>query len=184
MNPPVGMPADWTEHDEHKKLEQRRVRREGTTMVLYLSIVLLGTLAAVPAGEVETGTIQGPTGRQLAAVIVGTTLGLALAHLFAFHIAAYGVALGPRSGQEFKEARAQLIGAALVATLACIPIVLLGPAGEQQAVLFVLAIIIGGADFSVERSKGRSRGRSATYGLVTFLIALVVAAVKVALGGH
>jgi len=184
MNPPVGTPADWSEHDEHDHLEQRRVWREGTTMVLYLSIVLLGTLAAVPAGEVETGTIQGPTGRHLAAIIVGTALGLALAHLFAFHIAAHGVARAPRRGQEFEEARAQLIGAALVATLACVPILLLSPAAEQRAVLFVLAIIIGGADFSVERSKGRSRGLSAAYGLVTFLIALVVAAMKVALAGH
>lgn len=181
MSPPDRPPADLTEHEE---IERQRVWREGTTMVLYVSIVLLGTLAVLPAGKSATGGIQGPTGLELAAIVWGTTIGLALAHWFAFHIATHGVAGGRLRGQDAKEAMAQLAGAALVAALVCVPIVLLEPKAEQRAVLFVLALVVGGADFSIERSKGHTRMRSAVYGLITLLVALVVAAVKLAFSGH
>lgn len=169
---------------DHDELERRRVWREGTVMVLYVSVVLLGALAALPAGETELGDVQGPTGPELAAIVAGTTLGLALAHWFAFHVATHGVAGPDLRGQDFKEAMAQLIGAATVAVLVCVPILLYQADDEQRIVLFVLAAIIGGADFLIERAKGHSRPRSAVYGLVTMLVAVGVAAIKVAVSGH
>ena len=64
--------------------ERRRVWRDATAMTLYVSIVLLAELAALPAGDEAGGTVHGPVGWELIAIIWGTTVGLALAHWFAF----------------------------------------------------------------------------------------------------
>ena len=154
-------------------------------MVLYVSVVLLGTLAVLPAGHEGSGTpVHGPVGGDLIAIVWGTTIGLALAHWFAFHIATHGVAAAASRGQDFMEAMAQLAGAAFVAAATTIPVLLLGPAHEQRAVMFVLALIVGGADYVVERTNGRSRRKSAMFAVIALLIALAVATVKVALTSH
>jgi len=59
------------------------------TMVLYLSIVLLATLAALPSGIDGSGEGHGTGGvhgLDLVWLIWGTTIGLALAHWFAFRL--------------------------------------------------------------------------------------------------
>ena len=79
---------------------------------------------------------------------------------------------------------AQLAGAALVAGLATVPVLLFGPEVEQQLLPFVLALIIGVADYMVERVNGRPRMRSAVFGGLALMIALTVAMIKVVLGAH
>ncbi len=162
-----------------------RIWREGITMVLYLSIVLLVTLAALPAahGDVD-GWIRGLSSVELVGILWGTTIGLSLAHWFAFGVATHGVGGGQLKGQDLKEALAQVAGAMFVAIAATLPILVFSPRVEQIVLPFVLALIIGGADYLVERANGRSRSRSAVLGAITMVIAVTVAAVKFALTAH
>jgi hypothetical protein len=165
--------------------EHWRVWREGITMVLYLSVVLLATFAAVPAAhEGVDGWIRELSSGEMIEVLWGTTLGLAIAHWFAFDVATHGVGGGHLRGQDLREALAQLGGAALVATLATVPVLVFGPTVEQRVLPYVLALIIGVTDYLVERVNGRTRVRSAVFGAVALLIAVIVATIKVVVSAH
>ena len=165
--------------------EHWRIWREGITMVLYLSIVLLVTLAAIPAAHDDVdGWIRGLSSRGLTEILWGTTIGLALAHWFAFGVATHGIGGGHLKGQDLHEAMAQLAGAAFVAATVTVPILLFSERVEQLLLPFVLALIIGCADYLVERVNGRSRSRSTVFGAITLLVALTVATVKFLLTPH
>ena len=154
-------------------------------MVLYVAVVLLATLAALPAGHDEADAqVHGPAGAELLAIVWGTTVGLALAHWFAFHVATQGLGGGHLGEQDFKEAMAQLAGAAFVAATVSVPVLLFDSETEQRAVPFVLALIVGGVGYLVERANGRSRKASVLFGVVTLAVALVVATLKFILSGH
>ena len=62
--------------------------REAATMVLYVSVVEIAELAALPESHFTNGVVSGPVGAGLLAIVWGTAIGLALAHWFAFRIAA------------------------------------------------------------------------------------------------
>ena len=151
--------------------------------MLYVSVVLLATLAALPAGR-EAGTIQGPAGLELVAIVWGTTIGLAAAHWFAFHVATRGFFGGQLRGQDLKEAMAQLAGAGSVAAAATVPVLIFPPVLGQRVVPFVLALIIGVVGYLAERANHRTRLVSAAFGMLILLIALIVATFKSILSGH
>jgi hypothetical protein len=165
--------------------ESWRVWREGLTMVLYLSVVLLATLAALALAHGDADDwFSDLSSRELIEILWGTTIGLALAHWFAFDVATHGFGGGRLRGQDFKEGMAQLGGAALVAVVTTVPVLVFSPEVEQQVLPFVLAGIIGVADYLVERVNGRTRLRSAAFGAVALLIAIIVATIKVILTAH
>jgi hypothetical protein len=164
--------------------ERGRIWREGTTMVLYVSLVLLATLEVLPAGHAAGGPTRGPVGAELVAILWGTTIGLALMHWFAFRVATRGIGEGVLRGQDFKEAMAQLAGAAVVAAAATVPVVLFQEEKEQEAVLILLALIVGGVGYLVERAAGRPRMTSAIFGVATLMVALAVVAAKIVLTFH
>lgn len=141
-----------------------------TTMMLYISIVLLAEFAAFPDDLTRAETL---------AIVWGTTIGLALAHWFAFEFAA--MRLGRR---EREEVFAEVGGAALVALIASIPVLVLPADVHRQVVPFVLAVVIGGVSYIVERSVGRSRRWSLYFAGVALLIGLAVASVKEVLAHH
>src|SRR3954447_3973316 len=95
----------------------RRVWREATAMTLYVSIVLLAELTALP---------QGVIGWELVAIVWGTAIGLVLAHSFAFQVAAHGVSGGWLRGEDRHEALLELLGVAIVAAVATVPVLLTG----------------------------------------------------------
>src|SRR4051794_30436298 len=64
------------------------VLREAVTMVLYVSVVLIAELAAIPEEHFADGRVTGAVGGQLLAIVWGTAVGLAVAHWFAFRLAA------------------------------------------------------------------------------------------------
>src|SRR4051794_3274387 len=66
------------------------VLREAVTMGLYVSVVLIAELAAIPETHLAGGRVTGPVGGQLLALVWGTAVGLAVAHWFAFRLAAPG----------------------------------------------------------------------------------------------
>jgi hypothetical protein len=183
---PAGASGDVSVREADTELvERERVWREGTTMVLYVSVVLLATLAALPSGhDGVDGRLHGPVGLELMAIVWGTTIGLAVAHLFAFRVATRGVGAGRVRPQEQAEELAQLGGAAFVAAVVSIPVLVFSGITEQRAVPFVLAVIIGGIGYLVERAHGRTRLSSALFGGITLVIALAVATLKIVLSGH
>ena len=154
-------------------------------MVLYLSVVLLATLGAVPvaSGGVDSW-IRDLSSAELIWLLWGTTIGLAAAHCFAYGVATHGVGGGHLRGQDLEEVLAQLAGAALVAGVATVPVLLFGPEVEQQLLPYVLALTIGAADYMVERSGGRTRRRAAVFGGLAMLLALSIATIKVVIGAH
>src|SRR5262249_24383311 len=62
--------------------------REAVTMILYVSVVEIAELASLPEGHFAHGRVTGAVGAGLAEIVWGTAVGLALAHWFAFRLAA------------------------------------------------------------------------------------------------
>lgn len=154
-------------------------------MVLYLSIVLLAELVALPTGHDDAGgPVQGPVGWELVAILWGTTIGLALAHWFAFRLATQGLRRGPLGKWDRLQALSELAGAAFVAASASVSVLLFQDEIEQQAVPFVLALIIGGVGYLVERASGRSRATSLLFGVIALVLGLAVATLKSVLSAH
>src|SRR4051812_31879784 len=110
---------------------------EARAMMLYVSIVLLVELAALPAGP-EGAPVAGPTGLTLVGVIWGTTIGLALAHWFAFQVAEQGLSNAELRHDASTEIVAEITGAAIIAAVATVPIVLLPEETAQRVLPFVL----------------------------------------------
>jgi len=79
-------------------------------MALYVAICLLAALIALPERAVEHTSVLG--------VIWGITLGLAIAHWFAFRVSARLLGAGAVRQSDLESAGAQLLGAAGVAVLA------------------------------------------------------------------
>jgi hypothetical protein len=146
-------------------------------MALYIAVTLLAVLSAV-ADRTDHGDIT------LGALVWGTTIGLALAHVFAFRVSARLVARGSVTGADAEVAGAQLAGAAFVAAVASLPIVVLGPTAELDVARVVLALFVAAMGYLVAKAAGATRGRAITYGIVILVVALVIATVKNILGGH
>ncbi|HZA79806.1 MAG TPA: hypothetical protein VE623_25785 [Acidimicrobiales bacterium] len=165
--------------------ERRRIWRDATAMVLYLSIVLLAELAVLPTGhDGAGGAVHGPVSWELAAILWGTTIGLALAHWFAFRLATQGLRRGPLGEWDRRQALSELAGAAFVAAMASVPVLLFSDEFEQQVVPFVLALIIGGVCYLVERASQRSRAMSLLLGVIALVLGLAVATLKSVLSAH
>jgi hypothetical protein len=152
---------------------ETEIRREAYTMAFYVAICLDAALVAA-----------GADGGALVGLIWGTTIGLALAHLFAFRLAARLVGEGEDEALHGRLAAAQLVGAAAVAAIVSVPaLVSSGTAGADGA-RFVTSGLIAIAAFYVGRSHGASRVKSALLAGGTLLVASAVVFVKVVLVGH
>ncbi|HTL86914.1 MAG TPA: hypothetical protein VL856_17150 [Acidimicrobiia bacterium] len=167
---------------EEQTTPRRTLVQHATTMMLYISIVLLAELAAIPSDH--DGGVHGPTGWTLIALIWGTTIGLALAHYFAFTIAVHGLSHINLNRDDRAEAFAEIGGAAAVAIIASIPVLLFSPAREQEIVPAVLVLLIGTIAFGVERANGHSRKTAFIYGIAALVIGLLVVSVKEAVAYH
>lgn len=163
-----------TRTEAHQGLE---LRREGATMALYVSVVLLAELAALPAEHL-------PKGWGIVALIWGTTLGLAIAHWFAFTLASSAIADGRLQRQDLEVGVAGALGAIAVAVAATVPEVLLSRGEAVRAMLFVPAAFIGLGGWVVARGGGRSPARAFVWALGFVAVGVLVAGLKVALSGH
>ena len=94
------------------------LRKEAYTMALYVAICLLAALSAVSehAASDQLDALK---------IVWGTTVGLAVAHWFAFRVSARLVASGTIRRHDAEAVGAQLAGAAAVALLATIPVLFL-----------------------------------------------------------
>lgn len=162
--------------------ERTELWREATTMALYVAIVVLAAVVALPTdghGE-HTGGVHGLS---LLGLVWGTTIGLALAHWFAFRLAARGFGAGEVGPQEVATGLAQVAGAAAVAALCSIPVLVFDRDHDVQFTAFVPALI-GVAGYLVGRESGHTPLRSILVGAVALVLGVAIAVAKNVLAGH
>lgn len=153
--------------------QHRELWREGLTMALYVTICLLAALSATDDEEYET-----------LAVVWGTTIGLALAHWVAFRMATRMVGRGTVDEHFAHSSLAQLAGAAGVAVVSSVPILVLPDSAERDWLRLVLVVVLGGAGFATARASGGTRANATVYALVVAALGLGTALTKNVLLGH
>ena len=157
------------EHEESGLRDE--LIREFLTMALYLAIVIFAELIAIPDGD-RLDRVES------VALVWGTTVGLVLAHLFAFELSAAFVAAG-RAGLPIRRlALAQVAAAASVAALATLPLLALGEEPGYEFAQALLALLIGGTAFAAARHTGTSGARSAAFAALVLALAGVIIALK------
>jgi hypothetical protein len=167
-----GLPSDAELARARSAVE---LRREAYAMALYVAICLLAALIATPASGAEAHVFE---------IIWGITVGLALAHFFAFRVSARLMAAGKLDEHDSALAGAQVAGAAVVALLATIPVIVLPESAELVVVEIMLSAFIGLAGFAVARGGGASRIRALAYALVVIAVAVGIAVLKNSLAAH
>lgn len=145
-------------------------------MALYVAICLLAELAALDDDELHHGVVF--------VLVWGTTIGLALAHLFAFLIAGR-FAEGKRIGPQIRAiALAQMGGAASVAVTVSAVLVLVPTSAELDAARYDLATVIGVIGYLVARHAAIRPLRALLFAITVVIVGLGVATLKQRLGGH
>ncbi|HMN99928.1 MAG TPA: hypothetical protein PKD59_10990 [Miltoncostaeaceae bacterium] len=150
-------------------------RRAVATMVLYVSVVLMGALATIPADDLDDDP-------KVAAVIWGSALGLALAHWFAFNASAHLFRGEGITADELREGVWEAFAALGVAVVATVPLLVLGDTAAAAVSLIALAAVVTVVAYVASRHGGLSRGRALLRGGVTLVLAVIVAALKIRLG--
>jgi hypothetical protein len=170
-------------HDHHTP-HRAHLAREAATMVLYVSVVEIAELAAIPEEHFAHGRVTGPVGSALLAVVWGTAVGLAIAHWFAFRIAAPAFRGESPTRLDAQIGLAQLAGALLVAAISSLPVLLLNDVRAQETTGDVPAAIISVIGYFIARAAGRSQLQAVAYGVTALALGVVVALVKVKLAAH
>lgn len=160
--------------DAERLFEDKEVRREGYTMAFYVAICLIAALVATDPEE----------GMPTTWLIWGTTIGLALAHLFAFRLASRLVSRDMKGVQHRSMALAQLIGAATVAIVATVPVLLFSGPSEADMARFFVSGFIGFSAYQIGRHSGASSVRSALFAGGTLIVATAVVLTKNLLLDH
>jgi chemotaxis receptor (MCP) glutamine deamidase CheD len=152
------------------------LRKEGWTMALYVAICLIAALTALETVTAVPGHIMG--------LVWGTTVGLALAHVFAFRVAGRLVHEGELPKADRAVSMVQLASAAAVAVVVSVPVLLAPVPTELDWARYTCAAIIGLVGYMVARGAARGRIRAVLFGLAVLAAAIAVAALKHALAGH
>ena len=146
-------------------------------MALYVSVCLLAALTAIAeSSDQSQGKVLG--------LVWGTTVGLALAHWFAFRVSARLVGSGTLDRRNVQISLVQLVGAVAVAALCTVPVLLLPASAELDAVRVLLAGFIALVAYLTARSGDTPRGRALFYAGSVLAIALAIAVTKNVLAGH
>ena len=157
--------------------QRNHLRKEASTMALYVAVCLLAALAAA-AENAAHGHVR------VLGLVWGVTMGLAIAHIFAFRVSARLVEAGKLEQHDAETVVAQLLGAAAVAVLATVPVFLLPATSELDAVRLVLAVWIAFVGFLVAKQSGAKNTRAVLYGATTLVVAATIAVLKNVLSGH
>ena len=170
-----------SEAPSHHLSEADELWREATVMALYISIVLLAAIVSLPA---SFGTESDKGLGTLLLTIWGTTIGLALAHWFAFNVAAVGFRGGRILRHDISEAGAQLGGAATVAVVTTVPVLFVHGDYLVYAVVLGPAAVLGVAGYRVARWSDRSKLHAFLAGVIVLALGLGIAILKSSLAGH
>lgn len=153
-------------------------------MVLYVSVVLIAELAAIPEEHFADGRVTGAVGGQLLAIVWGTAIGLAVAHWFAFGLAAPAFRSERPTRLDTYIGLAQVVSAMFVAAVSSLPVLVFSPVREQETTGDVPALIIGIVSYLIARTTGRRRVTAAFYGVTGLTLGVLVALVKARLAAH
>ncbi len=164
--------------------EHAEIPREAVTMVLYVSVVEIAELAALPETHLSNAHVTGPIGAQLLAIIWGTAVGLAIAHWFAFRLAGRAFRGDRVTGLDTKVGLAQIGAAVFVAAVSSLPVFLFNDVRAQEFTGLVPAMLIGIVGYLIARETGRSRLAASFYGVTALAVGILVASVKSALAAH
>jgi hypothetical protein len=144
-------------------------------MALYLSLVLAAEFVTLD-GHLE--------GRLLAlGVLWGTAIGLTLAHIFAFNLAAL-VFSGGFSSEAREIVVSQVVAASVVAGILSVPIFLMELTRALAVDRFLIAGFVGVTGWAVARTAGASQVRAAAAGLIMLALGTAVVLAKAALAPH
>ena len=139
-------------------------------MSLYLAIVLLAVHLGL-GGDRQAGDDLG--------VIWGTSLGLGLAHVFAFSVTTLLVSGGTPSDEDRETFRAIALAVLATAALASAPYVFLSDADDaSSASALVLWSMIGITVFGKARTEGAEPRRALVSTAITLVVATVVVVTK------
>jgi hypothetical protein len=175
--PAILKASSWRDH-------RVELLREATTMILYVSVVEIAELAALPETHFSNGRVTGAVGGQLLAIVWGTAVGLALAHWFAFRLAAPAFRGEHPSYLDTQIGLVQLAGAVLVAALSSVPPLVFSGVRAQETTGDVPALLVGVLGYLIARHSGSSRVAAVAYGATGCAIGVVVALIKSALAVH
>jgi hypothetical protein len=140
------------------------------------AICLIAALTALANATAIPGHIMG--------LVWGTTVGLAVAHVFAFRIAGRLVHDGVLPRADRIVSVVQLVGAAAVAVIVSVPVLLAPTINEITWAPYTCAAIIGVVGYLVARGTERGRARSVLFGLAVLVAAFAIAGLKHTLAGH
>ncbi|MGB9375260.1 MAG: hypothetical protein WCA82_14015 [Jiangellales bacterium] len=158
------------------EVEGRLAAREFFASALYMALVLLAVLVAVPTERL-------PPDDAVVALLIGSAIGLTLAHWLAFRLAAHLIDEGGFAAESAaREAAAQISGGLAVAGLASVPFVLLDGEAALTGALVVLAALPALTGIAIARLRGRSWLASLITAAVVLVVALLIVAVKAAVG--
>jgi hypothetical protein len=153
-------------------------------MVLYVSVVEIAELASIPESHLSGGHVTGPAGAQLLAILWGTSVGLALAHWFAFRVAAPAFRGDRPSRLDNQIGLVQLAGAAFVAAVSSVPVLTLSPLHAQELTGGVPALLIGVVGYFIARATTKRPVPALFYGVTALALGVLVALVKASLAAH
>ena len=161
---------------EAQDADHDHLRKEAWTMALYVAICLIAALTALETVTAVPGHIFG--------LVWGTTVGLAIAHVFAFRVAGRLVNDGNLPKSDRIISVVQLAAAVAVAGVVSLPVLLASTENELEWARYTCAAIIGVVGYGVARSADRSRIVAALFGLAVLVLATVIAVIKHALAAH
>ncbi|HKC26859.1 MAG TPA: hypothetical protein VKB75_02500 [Jatrophihabitans sp.] len=178
MNATVRSPRAVTR--EHRS----ELFREATVMVLYVAVVEIAELAALPEGHYSDGRVTGPAGSTMLAIVWGTAVGLALAHWFAFQLAAPAFRGDRPTRVDWQIGSAQLAGAAFVAVLSSLPVLFFSDLRAQEFIGDVPAALIGAVGYLVARRAGFAVLPAVFFAITAIALGILVALVKTKIAAH
>ena len=146
-------------------------QQEGVTMALYVCLVLAAEFVAVGDHADSEGIVL--------ATIWATTIGLALAHVFAFDLAGRLFSGGRRRSEAAIAALVQLGAAIAVAAAVSIPFLFLPLDRALDVAAFATAALVRGvAAYAVARAGGVRHHRAIGHGAIALLIAMIIVGVR------
>jgi VIT1/CCC1 family predicted Fe2+/Mn2+ transporter len=122
--------------------------------------------------------------RAFIGVIWGTTVGLTLAHIFAFDVAARAFSDGASVRDIRLSMSLQIAAGTATAAVLTLPFLVLDTKQAVQVAAYMVAGFVGITGYGVARIAGRSSKAALGFGVTTLAAAAVVVSIKVLLAGH
>ena len=154
------------------------VVREGLASALYVSLVLLASLAVVPVDRL-------PSDQAMVELLLGSAVGLVAAHWVAFRFAARVTTEGGAwTTHAAREGGAQLAGGLTVAAMAAVPFLFLDGRSALICSLVLLALVPALAGYVIARRQDRSPLVALAYAAAALVLAGAVVVLKASLAAH